>query len=602
MTIKEEEDKESFYLPIHFLQDKCELEKNIITDLELKETANNKSLYDYVFLSQDKNSFGKKTIDLWSRYYTANKAFIRDSQKLLQTDININGKDLNETKAIKTKAIFDIWQEIQEETGFIYKYQYIEYERFEHYNNNPVFLQCLSIFNMTSPVLSLLVPIFLLLIPLILLKFKGIPLTGAMYMTTLKTVFQRHHIGQLFTLNNASIDRIVYILLSFAFYLFQIYQNIMACIKFFKNMHKIHNQLFIIRDYLRETLEKMDLLEKNCRDLKTYQPFIQDMNQKRKCIEEMLHEYNQIIPFTSLFSMKKVGQIGHVMKCFYQLYNKTEYHAVLQYTFGLNGYLENLDGLQLNIKQNNVGLWHEKKDKNKKDKNKNKEKDHKNTADAIFKQAYFPTLVNTNPVKNDYELKKHMIITGPNAAGKTTLLKTTLFNIILSQQCGYGFYEKAEFVPYDQIHCYINIPDTSGRDSLFQAEARRCKEILDDIGLNKVENKRHFCVFDELYSGTNPYEAVGSAYAFLTYLNTYNNVNFVLTTHFLDLCKRFSEETMINNYHMRINADDPNNFKYTYELSKGISSIKGGVKVLKDLQYPNEIIMDMQKVLETAGG
>ena len=40
-------------------------------------------------------------------------------------------------------------------------------------------------------------------------------------------------------------------------------------------------------------------------------------------------------------------------------------------------------------------------------------------------------------------------------------------NIILSQQIGYGFYEKAEIKPYDYLHCYLNIPGTSGRDSLF---------------------------------------------------------------------------------------------------------------------------------------
>ena len=89
---------------------------------------------------------------------------------------------------------------------------------------------------------------------------------------------------------------------------------------------------------------------------------------------------------------------------------------------------------------------------------------------------YFP-ITEKKPVKNTYNLDKHMIITGPNAAGKTTLLKTTLFNIILSQQIGYGCYKSASLVLFNNIHCYINIPDTSGRDSLFQAEARRCKDI-----------------------------------------------------------------------------------------------------------------------------
>ncbi len=65
-----------------------------------------------------------------------------------------------------------------------------------------------------------------------------------------------------------------------------------------------------------------------------------------------------------------------------------------------------------------------------------------------------------------------MIITGPNASGKTTILKTTLINTILTQQFGCGFYSEATMYPFNHIHCYLNIPDTSGRDSLFQSETR----------------------------------------------------------------------------------------------------------------------------------
>ena len=198
-----------------------------------------------------------------------------------------------------------------------------------------------------------------------------------------------------------------------------------------------------------------------------------------------------------------------------------------------------------------------------------------------FKNAYFPITEN-KPVKNTYNLNKHLIITGPNAAGKTTLLKTTLFNIILSQQIGYGCYKSASIVIFDNIHCYINIPDTSGRDSLFQAEARRCKDILSLVETNK--NQRHFCVFDELYSGTNPYEAISSATAYLKYLNQFPNVCFVLTTH-------------LQNYHMKTDKID-NKLTYKYLLTKGISNIKGGIKVLTDLEYPSEIIEDTQKTID----
>jgi DNA mismatch repair protein MutS len=137
------------------------------------------------------------------------------------------------------------------------------------------------------------------------------------------------------------------------------------------------------------------------------------------------------------------------------------------------------------------------------------------------------------------------------------------------------------------LHCYLNIPDTSGRDSLFQAEARRCKEIIDIVNSNDQCN--HFCVFDELYSGTNPEEAVTSASAFMKYIVKTDNVTCLLTTHYVKLCKKLEKNKRIENYNMKTNKTS-NTFEYTYKLVKGISTVKGGLKVLSDMNYPNEII------------
>ena len=117
-----------------------------------------------------------------------------------------------------------------------------------------------------------------------------------------------------------------------------------------------------------------------------------------------------------------------------------------------------------------------------------------------------------------------------------------VMSAILTQQFGCGFYKECKIHPYSHIHSYLNIPDTSERDSLFQAESRRCKDIIDTIGAYPEDKGyRHFCIFDELYSGTNPEEASRSGYAFLTYLDQHSNVHYMLTTHYVYICKKYKQ-------------------------------------------------------------
>jgi DNA mismatch repair ATPase MutS len=212
-----------------------------------------------------------------------------------------------------------------------------------------------------------------------------------------------------------------------------------------------------------------------------------------------------------------------------------------------------------------------------------------------IKKLFHPNILDADAVKNDATLNKNIIITGPNAAGKTTILKSIIINLLLSQQFGIGFYgSKTIIKPYDFIHCYINIPDTSQRDSLFQAEARRCKNILDII--TKNPDKTHFCIFDELFSGTNPYEAISCGTSYLHYLSKLKNVTFLLTTHFDKLCKLLNKNSNIVNKHMKSSIIH-NNPVYHYKMVDGISSVRGAITVLRDLSFGESIISKAEKIL-----
>jgi len=599
--MKETKDTEIFKLPICFNPKVKILKENIINDLELKsiidpydlKETSNKPIYNYIF--NPTNILGTKMLEVLPSYYTTDTIFLKDSQQLLD---NISNKDIDAISLSSDNITnFDIeetlnaWNEIKSETGFCEKYLYIDWDFAKFLNNNPVFLQLMSIYNVASPLLSLCLPIMVLIVPFFVIKFKGIELNIKEYTEILRELIQNHAIAKIFTsFHEVDFGEKIYLLVSAAFYLFSIYQNILTCIRFYSNMKKIHDYLDKFKQYILFTTKLMDYHLNKSIKLTTFSNFNDTVLKYKNILFKINEEIDQVSIFS--FSFSKITEIGHIMHIFYQLFDNKEYNEAFQFSFGFNGYYNLLHGLSINISNAklNKTTFIDKIKRKKRSKKSNKDnKDNKdNNLKPVFKKMFYPKfLLDHDVIANDCNLDKNMIITGPNASGKTTTLKSTLINILLSQQIGFGCFESLALHPYDNFHCYLNIPDTSGRDSLFQAEARQCKEIIDCINLEEKET--NFCIFDELYSGTNPEEAVSSAKGFLQYIVKMDNVTCLLTTHYTKLCKKLATNKRIQNFNM-MTVKKNDNFEYTYKLVEGISKVKGGYKVLKDMNYPKEIL------------
>ena len=566
-----------FKLPVEYSNHVQCIDQHTIVDLELDATPAVKSVYDMVFAPT--TELGKNTIHLWNKYFTTDVMFLTDSQKLITKG---NTQQCVDNK-IQTDMLL-IKKDINENTFFLEKFGYIEWNKFQNLNENSTVLQCISIYNIASPILALIMPIIVMTIPLIALKVKGVPISLNSYIQLLKTIVKGHQLGKLFDIGKMSTDKLIYACVSIFFYLVQIYQNIKSCQLFLSNNKIIHKNIKIVKEYLTQTNAIMESIITRCSNLKSYEKFVDNIKIHKNELELTSNMLSTII-VTNL-GINGICQIGYVLKCYYHIFKNTAFHNSLWYSFDLNGFNDNLNGLYSSIINKRLCKCK-----------------YKNSI-TKFKKAYFP-IIDGKTVHNSYKLDRHLILTGPNASGKTTLLKATIFNVILSQQLGFGFYKSAVINPYDTINCYINIPDTSARDSLFQSEARRCKSILTKIDeydrsvVTKPSSKRrHLCVFDELFSGTNPYEAISSAYSFLFYLNKNDNVNFVLTTHFINLCAMFNDTPYIHNFHMDTSYNNIGDIEYTYKIETGISNIKGGVKILEKLDFPKEIIKMTNDVLK----
>lgn len=589
-----------FKLPIEYLEKKHIIPPSVISDLELKtgaidlsgggDTASTEvvpSMYFYL-LNPGEDEFAQKMMPEWTKYITSDIDFIKDTQKILKNDTISSS-----VAPAENAAVAQIWREVKtsDPAAFLEKYNYMDWKPLEFLNYSETFLNLMGLYNIISPVLSLLLPVILLIIPFFILRIRGVPITFEIYIEILKDIAKHNMIGKTLSafsggVASLSIDKLLYLSVSIFLYVMQTYQNTMCCVRFYNNTTKIREYLKKMREFAERQMKQMtNFVSDDCAGgCSTYSEFCSETKKHIETLERFCGEIRDLENTSSIWS------IGKMMRCFYLLHKDVDYDRALSYSIGFEGYLLNLGGIRANLES---GVLHfgEVVSAPVKEQDKKKRRRH------YIKKQYYPAHDPVNAVKNTVSLDKSMIITGPNASGKTTAIKTTLLNIIFTQQFGVGFYDGCRLELYTHIHSYLNIPDTSNRDSLFQAEARRCKEIITAVSQHDADaGARHFAIFDELFSGTNAKESIKAGQSFLKYLGRRTHVDFVMTTHFTEICRNLKKNAAIQMIQMEtrtVDADGAESFEYTYKMLPGISNVLGATKVLKDMEFPHEILVDL---------
>ena len=545
-----------FRLPIEYVETKA-TQDSMLTDLELVSSSDGPSMCECLYGKTSER--GKAVVDRAARVYTTDTTFLKDTVKWI-SKAKFPGFDAD--------PFAEVWKRHQGTVEFNTLYHYVEHDKLEFLNKIPLVLLVLSIYSITSPVMFLLSPIFILIMPFAMLNLAGKNVDWASYKTQLFDVLKRHALGGLIVgLKNANGNQIVTGLLTAAMFAVQVYTNIQSCFQFYRSIHSVHEVLETTRLYMEHATKAMDFTVRSAPP--SYAAFSKEVENHRSVLMEILEKLRKVQPMSHSFSELK--QIGRLRYLFYELRHNKSWRASIDYSLGFTGYAEMMANLNSLLASKRIAPCSFGKKKMK------------------MVGAYYPP--HPENKRHTYDVKNYLI-TGPNASGKTTFIKTAMLNALFTQQVGCGFYKKYDLTkPYQKLFCYLNIPDTSGRDSLFQAEARRCKLVLDEIS----DGSSMLCIFDELFSGTNPGEASASAYAFLKYLADLPNVTFLLTTHFLDVCTKLNAQ--VQNAHMTTVKTAENELEYKYEFKMGISRIKGGLKVLKDLNYPKEILHCAQNFL-----
>ncbi len=194
--------------------------------------------------------------------------------------------------------------------------------------------------------------------------------------------------------------------------------------------------------------------------------------------------------------------------------------------------------------------------------------------------VYHPRI--ETPVKNSIAVKKSVLLTGSNASGKSTFLKTTAIAALLAQTIHTVPADQYQ-APFYQIYSSMAIRDNlSGHDSYYMVEIKSLKRILDA----KKDTIPVLCFIDEVLRGTNTVERIAASIEILKSLSNQQVLCFA-ATHDIELTQLLKEE--YENYYFReqIQKED---ILFDYQLKKGISTSRNAIRLIQQIGYEKKIV------------
>ena len=199
-------------------------------------------------------------------------------------------------------------------------------------------------------------------------------------------------------------------------------------------------------------------------------------------------------------------------------------------------------------------------------------------------------ILKDDQIANPINLNKNIIVTGPNAGGKTTYVKTVLANVILGQTIGITYSLRSKMILYDTINSFMRVSDILGTRSYFEAEAEYCLNMINKAVDISAQNKRGLFLMDEPMHSTPPTEGMATAYAVIEYLSKLDGITLIITTHFHRLVKleELYPEKFIN---LSVDAISHNNkYIFPYKIKRGFSYLCIAIELLDIKEFPSIII------------
>ncbi len=203
-----------------------------------------------------------------------------------------------------------------------------------------------------------------------------------------------------------------------------------------------------------------------------------------------------------------------------------------------------------------------------------------------------------NDVMLDSQTQQIIIITGPNMAGKSALLRQTALITLLAQIGSFVPAESAHIGLVDKIFTRVGASDNiSVGESTFMVEMNEAADILNNL------SPRSLVLFDELGRGTSTYDGISIAWAIVEHIHEHPKAKArtLFATHYHELNEMEKSFKRIKNYNVSVKEID-NKVIFLRKLERGGSEHSFGIHVAKMAGMPKSIVKranDILKQLET---
>lgn len=198
-----------------------------------------------------------------------------------------------------------------------------------------------------------------------------------------------------------------------------------------------------------------------------------------------------------------------------------------------------------------------------------------------------------NDIYLDTETQQILIITGPNMAGKSALLRQTALIVLMAQMGSFVPAESATIGLVDKIFTRVGASDNLSRgESTFMVEMTETASILNNL------SERSLILMDEIGRGTSTYDGVSIAWAIVEYLHNHKDYKpkTLFATHYHELNQLAEDLVRVKNFNVSV-KEVGNRIIFMRKLKEGGSEHSFGIHVAQLAGMPNKVVLRSNEIL-----